>query len=535
MLEQMRKQSQSAIILLLFGFIIFVFVFSFGAGSEGFRSGGCGRGNLAAVVDGEEITETDFQYHYDQQLRTALSQRQQGKTFRKEDKLQLRKQVLDSMIDRALLIQAAKKIGLHVTNDERNASIRKAFKGENEEFDFKRYKVYVTRYLNTSPPIFEEAWRQQMLAERMANIIQDTARVTSDELLQAYIARETKINLEFVKVAAGMYVKDSAPEEKDIAEFAENNGKRIEDFYKTQEARYHKPKKAQVAHVYFELRKDYDTEQATDKKEQAELTVDDLKKGGKFEDQAKEYSEDEATREKGGDLGMLNKEALSARWGTAFAEAAFKLEEGKFSDLVKSDKGYHVIKCLKIIKAEDHPLEEVKLDIAKELLTTDRAEAKAKAEADRLFAGIKAGKKFSDMIKAPVIDPKKPIKQFGPQVGSTGLIARMGGFIPQIGMDEELAQAAFALTTDNPLPDKVFKTASPFGPSAFVVFKLSERVDPDMEAFKENQDVLRNRVLAGQRNRQLAAWLKHKRAIADIEVNQALVADVTPPGLRGKR
>ena len=33
-----------------------------------------------------------------------------------------------------------------------------------------------------------------------------------------------------------------------------------------------------------------------------------------------------------------------------------------------------------------------KLDIAKEMLTTDRAEAKAKAEAERLFAGIKAGK-----------------------------------------------------------------------------------------------------------------------------------------------
>ena len=49
MLEEMRKQSQSAVVILLFGFIIFVFVFSFGAGSMGFRDAGCGRPSVVSV------------------------------------------------------------------------------------------------------------------------------------------------------------------------------------------------------------------------------------------------------------------------------------------------------------------------------------------------------------------------------------------------------------------------------------------------------------------------------------------------------
>ena len=110
MLDKIRQQSQSAIILLLFGFIIFVFVFSFGAGSEGFRSGGCGRAGIAAMVNGEGISDMHFQFHYDQQLRMALSKKKQGSFLRREDKLALRQQVMETLIDQALLIQAAQQI-----------------------------------------------------------------------------------------------------------------------------------------------------------------------------------------------------------------------------------------------------------------------------------------------------------------------------------------------------------------------------------------------------------------------------------------
>jgi peptidyl-prolyl cis-trans isomerase D len=535
MLDKMRQQSQSAIILLLFGFIIFVFVFSFGAGSEGFRSGGCGRAGIAALVNGEGISDMHFQFHYDQQLRMALSQKKQGSFLRREDKLALRQQVMQTLVDQALLLQAAQRIGLHVTDEERNQSIRSSpqFMDDNQRFNFKMYKMVVQRYYQTTMKLFEEVWRDQMLAQRMAQIVMDTARVTDEELNQAYVMRETKVDLAFVRVPASMYIKDAVPVEKDIQEFLKNQTGRVEAFYNSHSDRYHKPKKVQVAHVFFEVRKEYDEEQVTDKREQAELTVDDLKKGADFTKQAKDYSEDDATREKGGGLPMLTLDAMTARWGAPFAEAAFELEPDGTSEVVKSDKGYHVIKCQKIVAAEDHPLEEVKAEIAKEILTDDRANQKAKAEAQRLQAGIKQGKQLEELAPPqPETADRKPTK--GLHTQQTGKIARMGGFVPPIGIDEDLARAVFELTKEKPIPDKVFELAPPagLGRPSYVVVQLKERVEPDMTAFPEAKSALTNQFLANRRQGQLAAWLQHQNKTGQIEVNQAFLVDVANPGQR---
>jgi parvulin-like peptidyl-prolyl isomerase len=375
-----------------------------------------------------------------------------------------------------------------------------------------------------------------MLAQRMAQIIQDTARVTDEELLQAYIMKETKVDLAYVKVPAAMYLKTATPAEKDVQEFFKSQMGRVEEFYNSHSDRYHKPKKVQVAHVFFEVRKEYDKEQETDKHEQAELTVDDLKKGADFAKQAKDYSEDHATREKGGELPLLTLEALTARWGAPFAEAAFELNPDGTSGVVKSDKGYHVIRCLKLVAAEDHSLEEVKAEIAKEMLTNDRAQAQAQAEAQRLLAGLKQGKQLEDLAPPlPETADNKPPTGLHSQ--RTGKIARMGGFVPPIGIDENLARTVFELTKEKPIPEKVFELSPPagLGLPSYVVVQLKDRVEPDMTAFPEAKPVLTNQFLAGRRQGQLTAWLEHQRENAQIEVNQAFLVDVASPGQRRGR
>ena len=59
-----------------------------------------------------------------------------------------------------------------------------------------------------------------------------------------------------------------------------------------------------------------------------------------FQDAAKRYSEDEGTRDKGGDLGWVSK---NGRLDPDFEKAAFALKEGQMSDPVKSEYGYHLI------------------------------------------------------------------------------------------------------------------------------------------------------------------------------------------------
>lgn len=542
MLEQMRKQAQSAIVLLLFGFIIFVFVFSFGAGSVGFRSGGCGASNAAAIVNGEVIDLAEYRFVYQQELQQLMQQQKDGQSVSRQDKLALNQRVLDQLIDQRLVLQAARDLGLRVTDEERNQAMRDSqwFKNEAGEFDYKRYKNIVRWHFKTSMAQFEELYRQSMLYERMAGIIQDTARVTREELELAYRIRETKVDLEYVQISPNVYKMGLDPEPAEVQAFLEASRERVEEYYESHHDRYHQPKKVEVAHVFWPVEDDFAEDDVTDARERAELTVADLEEGAEFAKQAEQYSKDNKTADEGGKLDQMDTETMAARWGAPFAEAAMKLAEGEHSGVVRSDKGFHVIKALKVVPAVDRPLAEVEQDIARTLLIEQRAGEQARARAEQLLAGLKAGKSLAQQLAAareaaePAAEdaagdsPPLPKPESLIRARKTGLVARQGGYIPQLGLDKDLARAAFSLTEDDPVADKVWEVDSPIGGKSFVVFRLIERRDADMEEFEATMDELRQQLLARRRPRQLANWLERKRNQAAIEVNEALRKNPNP-------
>jgi peptidyl-prolyl cis-trans isomerase D len=536
MLDQMRKQAQSAVVLLLFGFIIFVFVFSFGAGSVGFRSGGCGRSNAAAIVNGESIDLADYHFVYNQAFQEMLSQRKEGQRIRREDRLELNDRVLDQLINKQLVLQAARDLGLRVTDEERNLAIRSnpIFQDKAKGFDYKRYKNTVQWYYKTSLTMFEELYRQDMLYNRMADIIQATARVTTEEIENAYRTMESKVNLEYVSINPAVYRIGLTPTEAETAAFVKEHLDRVEQYYKDNEAQYHTPKKVQVAHMYWEIQPDWTEDTINDKRERAELSLDDLQKGAEFGQQAKEYSEDSKTRDKAGDLGTMDMDTMTARWGAPFAEAAMALKEGELSKVVKSDKGFHIIKCVGLTPAVDRSLDEVKTEIAASLLSEQQAKTKAKQEADRLFEGISQGKTLTELLpqKQPAASvdgkpaPLDPTAFLRPR--ETGLIARVGGYLPQLGLDRDLAKAAFALTSQQPIPAKVWELSGPMGGDNYLVFRLVDRQDPDLSKLPEATEQLRDQLLAGRRQRQLSSWLQRRRESAQIEINQSLRNELNP-------
>ncbi len=73
----------------------------------------------------------------------------------------------------------------------------------------------------------------------------------------------------------------------------------------------------------------------------AQQVLDRLKAGESFSKLAAEYSID-GTRKRGGDLGFFG-HGMMVR---PFEEAAFKLNVGEISGLVKTEFGYHIIKRL---------------------------------------------------------------------------------------------------------------------------------------------------------------------------------------------
>ena len=73
---------------------------------------------------------------------------------------------------------------------------------------------------------------------------------------------------------------------------------------------------------------------------EAEVIQTELKAGKSFEELAKTKSQDAGSAEKGGDLGMLSRGQTEPEFETA----AFALQDGEVSGVVKTQYGYHIIK-----------------------------------------------------------------------------------------------------------------------------------------------------------------------------------------------
>ncbi|MEG1351356.1 MAG: peptidylprolyl isomerase [Bacilli bacterium] len=94
----------------------------------------------------------------------------------------------------------------------------------------------------------------------------------------------------------------------------------------------------------------------------AKEVISKYKNGEKFADLAKQYSDDEASAAKGGNLDYFNRGSMVK----PFEDAAIKLEKGKYTlEPVKSDFGYHII--LKTDQKKKPSLKTVKSEIKKTL------------------------------------------------------------------------------------------------------------------------------------------------------------------------
>ncbi len=92
-----------------------------------------------------------------------------------------------------------------------------------------------------------------------------------------------------------------------------------------------------------------------------------VKSGGNFEDLAKQYSEDEGSAGKGGDLDFMYKGVFDPM----FDKAVAGLKVGEISDIVETEFGYHIIQLMETKPSDYAPFAEVEESIQKHLFMTE--------------------------------------------------------------------------------------------------------------------------------------------------------------------
>ena len=201
-----------------------------------------------------------------------------------------------------------------------------------------------------------------------------TGYASEEEFNNALKSRN--INLEEIKKSMQIEINARQLLNAEIKGKVNISDNEVKKYYEDNKPRFQRPEAYHTRHIlaaYFppealrnqtieELKKnkEYFTRIAEEK---IDKVIKELKKGANFVELAKNLSDDESSRENGGDLDFIYKGIFE----TSFDEAVEKLNPGETSEKIKTRFGFHVIQLIEKRPSEMAPFNEMKSEIQKYL------------------------------------------------------------------------------------------------------------------------------------------------------------------------
>lgn len=243
--------------------------------------------------------------------------------------------------------------------------------------------------------------------------------------LQEKIKAEAGITVDSLRAA---YIKDNDLMTGKMLFFDYNNitdveisDEEIRAYYeKNKEDKYKKGPATRVKYLAFE-RKPSDADY-----EAVRITANQLRDralaGESFADLARDYSDDPGSAQNGGSLGVFGKGQMVP----PFEEAAFALEEGEISEPVRTNFGWHIILCERIVSRDP---EKPQIEASHILLNVEPSNATIRAIEDKVETA-------RDMLRRQ--DIEEVAKNFDLEVQDTDWVAHDTVYIPGIGQNPQM-------------------------------------------------------------------------------------------------
>src|SRR5215469_11714363 len=325
------------------------------------------------------------------------------------------RQILNQLVYSKEIEYEAKRLGIKVTNEEIADRVKQylptAFNGDNP-VGMDQYTQQVQQRFQMTVPVFENLVRQGLLEEKFRRLVTDGVSVGPEELLEQFRFQNEKVKLDYAFIKPedleskivldeaairAAFEKNKAryavPEKRivqyglvDLAKLRQNvqiSDDELKMKYQQDIQQYQVPNRVHAQHILFMTVGKTDAE-VDEIRKKAEDVLKQAKKGAKFDELAKKYSEDPGSKDKGGDLGWL----VQGQTVPEFEKAAFSLQPGAISDLVKTQYGFHIIKVLEKETAHTKSFDEVKDSIRAPLMLA-KADEEASKTADQLAAAIR--------------------------------------------------------------------------------------------------------------------------------------------------
>lgn len=397
MLQDIRDNSQGTIAKIIVGIIVVVFALF---GAESIVGGLSGEPEIAAV-NGEGITERNFLRAVEGKRRQILSQMGERADPDLIDDALLKSSVLEGLINEKILVLDAQEKDLYVSDLAVENYIRNIdqFKVDGT-FSNERMQM-ILRNAALTLNSYKESLKSQFIIDQSRSGIIASAFVLENEQDEIVALDRQTRDFGLVTVFKSDYIESVAVSDEEVAAYYEENKEnykkprnvdvsyvtvdrasleasievdeeRIQVMYETEKAEFVGEEERVSSHILIKIDDDTSEEQALEKIKQIETR---LNAGEKFEDLAKELSEDEGSASNGGDLGRSGRGVYVAD----FEEALFALSPGQVSAPVKTEFGYHLIKLASIEANEIPALEEMKAGLE---------ERYRRDEASQTYAGL---------------------------------------------------------------------------------------------------------------------------------------------------
>ncbi|HWE29707.1 MAG TPA: SurA N-terminal domain-containing protein, partial [Polyangia bacterium] len=457
MLQAMRRNSRHAIIYVLFGILIAAFVISFGPGSRGFGYSGVSSA-YAAKVAGSTVSEQDFHFAY-----VALGGTQYPPQVARERRL--KEFVMDRLIERELFAEEAQRLGYDVSNKEAEDQIYggkmivmgvprrvDSYVYKDGKFDYDRFKMISQNQLGVTVQHFIEIQKREMLADKVREALRVSAKVSPDEVKQEFESRGLQVNLEYGRF----------PERRYEDEVGEPTPAEIDAYVKAHEAELKKQyderaflyknleKQAKLRHIVVDAPKQIPAEQSESARIKVQNALAKIKAGTPFASVAKEVSNDERSKTRGGEMGWRKKGFTG--FGDAVDKKIFEAKPSAIIGPERTERGWELVE-VEAFREGDVPLADAEKEMAADEVKKQKAKDKARAEAQAVMDRVKKGEKLEAILPPEATDPnetaeekqikalmKKPSEPVHLQ--ETGLFSRRGEMIQDIGISKELAKRA---------------------------------------------------------------------------------------------
>jgi len=320
--------------------------------------GGVGVQEVAKIA-GHTISAAQFRRHYQQVFEfysKMYNLDKQDPAIVKQ--LGIGQQALNQIVNQYAIAEEAKASGLGVTDEELVEAISRfpVFQEEGRFIGSDRYRQ-ILQYSGMTTQDFEDSMRRDILSQKFRYVVTDGVQATSAEVRQEFEDTNLTVRVDYV-------VFD--PAEVRIGDISDE---KLREYFDENQETFREPEKRKIK--YTEIYLNPDDLEVTPEQVEAELSsvtaeeqvrarhilidltdgeeaarkeaqriLREIRGGANFEALARKYSKDSSSALRGGDLGFFAR----GRMVPEFEVAAFSLEPGEVSDLIRTPFGFHIIK-----------------------------------------------------------------------------------------------------------------------------------------------------------------------------------------------